>query len=820
MNSLDDETASVLATLFRAVHVWHNGYMKDSACFQRSNASPAPWSRYMHQATTLFDSLARRAKTALACDHIPDGLVVNIVRGASSAASTAQCLELKDQARVASFVRATTECCQVSIYLCIQQTTIASSNASFAFLEGIQPHIWRIMAVMEPYLFWDPRPFWTGTTKVTIDVGIWKLYVRLFLLAGFDLQRRLRQRQIQRLAEKTKESQYRENDRDEAAPPTEDDNVGFDPTTQRRPFRCPADVGFGTTIDDECDERDAESWPMSILFSAIDILADEWNHASYTSANVRLVARCFMRYATIGFIRTSPQHQQQASKQGTFYVHNMPEYTVQGVGHAQGWLGVDHDAFYGKGGAVLRDILADLALVTHIDAWLRAITYAKPEEAAPLIQREPLGKRLYDALCDVESSILSRDFDVLMPHCRDAQMMDDNHEESWASRSMHDSLPWARKLGGLAFDGIQRFLDMDEAVEAERIFQRSGMAHIIAPGEVWQFTRRWPDMKATPINVINGLRSRDMTLYQDHIRTPRATEVARQRGKDLPRCLLPLLDHLVWEAARHIFRTSIINKESSEAFPSFLMESHHLRSVLNHSTSVPAKVAPAFWNRFLVWTRLCRRAGEEAERSHFTDAHHTWNYTMNKLAMVIRGGAGMSEDTILTGSFPPFPQILLLRGRILLWNPLAKPLVYRPTEVVRQPPQQQQRNVATGSSPNRLVDSDGDDVMEWEEEELIDDEVGGVPVDPDEQIIEQTLERMRGLRPWMATPIVDVSTDSPTLIWILWMFSRVILLQCLLRRMRGPLARGYQIGEARVHMYGSMLASVLRPNEDGGEKDL
>ena len=791
-----------LAALCQAVHVWHARYMQDNArgalsCTHPPEAAAALdcQQRYMREGTTLLQALSRRADAALSCKHIHDGLSLALVH--ETATTPEQCLELEEQARVVTFLRAVTQCTQVCLQLCIHNAKRKEEPAQrHAFLDRLCPSIWRIMAALEPRLFWDPRPFWTGTGDPSASMPVWKLYVRLFLLAGIRVQQQLRQQQIELLLAK---QQAPAAHSDYPAFPTraeeedEEDAEVEDTVSQRRPFRRPADVGFGPDVDDEYDTRDAESWPMSILFGAMHAIADEWIHAAYTAANVRLVARCLLRYATIGFIRTSPEEQQRAARDNTRCVHDVPEYIVHGVGHAAGWIGVDHEMYYGQGGAVLRDILSDLAIVAHTDAWLRGVTYAEPRRVQADIRAAPLAQRLHNILC---TSAPPPDESVLMDRCWDSRLLlPDTYR-----RPAH-SMPALQEVAALVLGGIRQFLARDEAVEAEKAFQTSGLVHLIAPGEVWQFTKRWPHMKATPINIINALRPRDMTLYQNHVRTPQAFRVTEQLSDAPPRCLLPMMDHLVWESARHMFRVIGVTKEATEGFPGFLVEPHHLKSLLADDTS-----AAPFWGRFLVWTRLCRKAGREANRHGFSDAADTWEHVMTRVARDICG-----TTSAVAGKIPPFPQILLMQGRVLLWNPLAKPL---PLDVGVG--EKTASESSSSSDEEMTYDDDGDEDEQQQEEEEEREVLRHL--DPDGQWLYRSLGPLwLSLQDWTSAVLVDVSTDGAALIWVVWLVSRIACLTWLLRRAPDCQSLACRVCESRVHTYHTLLQELLSAHSDKEE---
>lgn len=261
-----------------------------------------------------------------------------------------------------------------------------------------------------------------------------------------------------------------------------------------------------------------------------------------------------------------------------------------------------------------------------------------------------------------------------------------------------------------------------------------------------------PDHGATPINVVNGLRDRDMMLYRDRVMIPGAVSLAADPSKSLPGCLSPLVDHLVWETARHMTRMVAVG-EGTEALPGFLMERHHVKSPDSTARGQSGSETQV-WARFGVWSALVSEGIHDPRRS-FAERQEQWEQTMRAI----------TERAQLLGDIPPYPQVLLLGGRVLIWNPLARPY-------------------------DALFDSDG-----------VDD------VDEDADDYEDYKEGCQ-LEEWAASPVVDASSDSAPMTLLLWLRGRRNLIEALMERV-APTTLLYSTIRARSQVYEDLTAQWL-----------
>lgn len=773
-----------------------------------------------------FSALARQAPKVFDCTHLQDGIGTAMGFSTTSApsgegtesAAMDQILECQEQVRVASFLRATTQCAELGLRLCVcrlrgqQDVSEASSLLSLPIDQSTCNSIWNIMGVMEPRLFLDLRPFWAGTGDPSVAQPMWQLYVRLFLLTGFGVQHRLRKQRREELCRKRAQrlapvypSGEAETDDGADAESSEQNPVAataasaFDPERDRRAFRHPSDVGLGAGPDDEYDPSDAESWTMSMLFGCLDVMADEWTDALYTTSNISLVSRCLLRYAMIGYTRTSPEMRKVARKYGTSPVHDMLEYTARGTHRAEGWIGVNVESYYGQGGAILRDMLGDLYRVVAADAWLSFLCCSGPYTqdrfySATTWAARCLAQRLYQVLAREGGGGGGQSFDdddehLLVMHCFGAGLFgivgESSCSDGLASLPRIETTECAQEVARRCFDAMAEFLAGGSGAEAEKAVGQSGVVHILQPGEIWRFIHRWPDRGVTPVNIVNGLRSRDMTLYQDHVLSQPLSALMRSRGRKLPACLAPLTDHLVLETFRHMLRLVTL-REGTEAFPFFLMEPHQWRSVLLEFSSFETSTSHAHWARFYRWTRVVQFVQQRHHRHGHGPSHDRsflWDAVMRTVAKILgdQGPQGLRGGA---AEYPPFPQILMFGGRVFLWNPLAKPLPDDYWDIA-------------------YTDDDDDD-------------------DDEERVLQAWIPLLSEVRPWLAEPLVEVSTNAMPITVILWLCGRMMLVLCILRRLEPNQqvhSTVFTMGITKRDMYLQLLERLLHdPAEEEQEK--
>lgn len=830
-----------LDKICRAVRAWHQKYRTekrrgfpyaqptghrndhpndDDATNQRRKLQY--WRQRYDELATLFGMLARMAPQIMDCKNLDDGImskatiaVHDVHGGGDTSIGTPDetlgrsCVELQEQLQVTKFLRASLECTEIGLDMRIETQRLSgplsSSELSNLFLPCLQ-HLWRIMAAMEPRLFFDPRPFWAASVMHRF---LWQAYTRMFLLVGFEQQRAFRRRRTQQLQHQQQQQQHRHhsaNRETHAAAGAEvvaehdgveavEDQVAFEVETQRRGFRCPADIGIGADIEGQepegsgdtddigvgmgYDDNDIESWTISMLMDVLAIMTDEWNHVLYTHDNLVLVARCLLRYAVIGFVRTSPRMREHAERTGDAYVHDMPQYTVQGVLQAAGWLGVDREVYYGQAGACLRDMLAEMALVSHIDVWLCMLTQACDAAQIDAEWGERcLAKRLYAAL-ETRLGAQPEEGEVethagLIDRCTRTATM------RLGSLWIGACDAWFRGPILASFDGMAAFLEAGEGVEAEKAFHRSGLFHMLLPGEIERFTSNWRQMAVTPINVINALRPQDMTLYQDRIKAQRASTLMQNHGADLPACLGNQMEHLVLETFRNLMRMES-RLEGGEAVPDFLLEYHELRSIVLSFSTSPASAATsaAVWARFYRWTRLVRHGyapSNRPVRDLFGTDLVRWSAMLDFVTdkalsaspSVQEGDDSGTSTGTGTIDYPPFPQILVMRGAVLLWNPMAKPMP-----------------------------SANDD----EEEETTEDE---------DDTMRAWIPFWSNVCPWLQFVLLDVSSLSMNAIVLLWLMARHRLVSAMLMRIRGDQhSLAIRAGQAKVATYHNMLMRIV-----------
>lgn len=778
--------------LYKAIHIWF-----EHSRIALNVGQPPPRAireglllRKVEELGVFFSALAKQAPKLFDCAHLHDGiastsdLLTSGGAGGDNQDSSAagQIFECQEQARVASFLRATTQCIEFGLVLCIQQQQQLGR-------EGLLSHqlctaVWGIMAAMEPRLFLDPRPFWTGVGEPSVARPLWQLYCRLFLLTGFEIQHRFRQKRRAELNRQSRAPLQTGTDVQSEGIGEEEEEEPFDPEKDRRPFRTPSDVGLGDGPDDEYDPADAESWTMSMLFGCLDVMADEWNRAMYTTPTLALIARCLLRYAMIGYTRTSPAMVSLAQEQGTNPVHDMAEYTVRGIHQARGWIGVNHETYYDQGGATLRDMLKDLCIVALSDVWLQHLNQAAEPSQYDHWQRRCLARRLHEVVKRELESEPDRGggaafSEPLFICCSEAGLLPPRQDTA----RLEDS-EWMRLVTSRCFDAMAEFLDSGAGAEAEKAIGRSGVVHIVLPGEIWRFVHQWPNMGVTPVNVVNGLRSRDMTLYQDHLLSKRLSALARARGRQLPTCLSPLVDHLVWESFRHMLRLVTV-RQGTEAFPHFLVEPHQWQSILLEFSSFETATGHAVWKRFFRWTRLVQHVRSQHDE---LEPAGCWCQIMDTAARVLVD-RGPSQLRGGVAEYPPFPQILLFGGRTLLWNPLAKPV-----------PSPQHGEIPFD---DEYDDDDDDD-------------------DEDESLLWEWIPRVEDIRVWLGQPLIDVSSNAAPMTAILWLCGRIGVIVSILRR----LDAGNQdhraaclMGEGKLEMYHRLLTQLLRDPEEAGEDE-
>ena len=605
--------------LLEACHIWFQAHLR-----RPSDSPSAYWARLMFQTEGMFKSLANRAAETLCCDNlsVPSEDVAthhhNHYHNQNMRAS-----ELEQKMRVISFLRALAQCGEIGLDLCKQAAKSRDKTETMAeamenrVLNSLRPFLWRIMAELEPYLFWDARPFWTGLSKnkaeATLSAGLsaWKVYVRLFILACFDQSQVLR---TQRLASLNDRRRHEEEEEEEQE---------FDPRFHRRPIKQPTDLGLGSRKDDEHDDGDAEIWPMSMLFSALDAMADEWTRTEYTGKMVRLIARCLLRYAVLAYARSS-----STKTKGLMSVHDMPDYCINL--DAAGLVGVDSQKYYGQGGAMLRDMLSDMCLISHADAWMYELSSASGH-AVPMYHKA-LAPRLWLAMRMRDGT----NQDVLMQLCLQHNLI---AEAPWPV--VDGSHEGEEAKATACFRAIHGFLSSPESRHAESCFTKTGIGHLIQPGEVWRFVNFWPHYRTTPLNVMNALRERDMTLYRDKVMIPGAASLVLKLSESLPGALIVLVDNLVWESVRHMMRMVSI-EDATEGFTNFMLEKHHVKCRSTKS-----------WEAFRVWS---------SASSSSNDVDDDDDDDVYKQTAILAVGIHV---------IPPFPQLILLGGRQFLWNPLS-----------------------------------------------------------------------------------------------------------------------------------------------------
>lgn len=601
---------------------------------------------------------ASRAQTALRCANI--GAIED---------KSMQYTIIQEKLRAVQFLRAVSQCTEMALDVCLvyMQKDSSSSdgeagnNNVTAFLDTIRTAAWMIFASLEPKLFWDWDPFWTGTDpQITVHSIAWKLYVRLYMLVAFD-----RVQALQRI--KSRIYHVRGNDKDDTGygDEEEEQHADYHPHYTRRSIYTPRQLGIrartGMSVSSDAAsmesavvvpymvEADMESWPMSVLFFAIDTISEAWQRMMYNTANVRFVARCLLRYATLSYARTPKRVATESEQSGCRYAHDDTQYCCPSADGE--WIAVDPDTYYGIGGSVLRDVLGDLCVVSHADCWVSSLT--SPEEdgdAGSSLRLAPLAERLLSALDTyIKTSTADDDDDSIVERC----IANDNVNIIVADFHRMESM---KARARRCFAAFRQFLRSQEAAASERTLVESGVFPIIQPGEVWKFARCWPDHGATPITVVNAMRSRDMKQYEDNVMSGDLGSMfdvvdvggGMEVGK-MPRCLEPVVDHMGWETARQMLRMLAVH-ESTESMTTFLVEPYQIRAstVLPRAGSSIMENGGA-WERFRVWID----AG--------TDGDQLFRDPIDEL---------VSRITTFV-EYPPFPAVLILRGRVLLWNPYA-----------------------------------------------------------------------------------------------------------------------------------------------------
>ena len=405
------------------------------------------WNTKMSETLTLFRALSRWGPKVFHCTEIPSGItttkdVLTLEQGKTVGSH----LILYQKLSVVSFLRSATQLCAVSMDICIWNVSKSVDElyqrqhhgiTYQEWFQSMQLVLWSITGAIEPSLFLDPRPFWDsfasrgggnndddddsahrafvspatphGKKGALQSVGrqLWECYARLFLLTGFQIQRKLRKAREVFLDEmeklqhgnSTTTTTGNSDHNTKSTHRVTKDKVPFDLQSDRRPVRTLSDMGFGSSSNDEFDDADVESWPMSVLFEALAVLSDEWNRTVYTPTIVAFVARCLLRYSMIDYIRTSPEMREFAEEYGMCCVHDLPEYSVESVGEKAGWLGVNHVTYHGHGGSTLRDILKSLCVVSHTDNWVALLStgvgYNQQQESW---KHRSLAERLFHGL--------------------------------------------------------------------------------------------------------------------------------------------------------------------------------------------------------------------------------------------------------------------------------------------------------------------------------------------------------------------------------------------------------------------------------------
>lgn len=308
-------------------------------------------------------------------------------------------------------------------------------------------------------------------------------------------------------------------------------------------------------------------------------------------------------------------------------------------------------------------------------------------------------KRLFDALGTFLTGEHSNDY--LMGGCKTRPMIEVKIAGLASAASM-------RAKSERCFASFQEFLESNEGSTAESCLMKSGVSAIIQPGEVHKFVRRWPDHGATPINVVNGLRPRDMKHYGNYVMETQGVgqvfSSAHRRG--LPRCLVPLIDHMGWETARQMMRILAIN-DSTESFVSFLIDPNHVRdsatSTFAHSsTTTSDNNTITSWDRFRMWSPTSELLSDPLE--------------------------GIVEKMNTVVEYPPFPAIVLMRGRVFIWNPYA-PLMdidvestdrFRKYDAVDGHGDGYWRGNGNGVGENAAIDEDAEMIHMYLESPLLD----------------------------------------------------------------------------------------------------
>lgn len=634
--------------------------------------SPTYWQRIEKHVRAAFPILARRSLQSVG----------------AAAAPTSK----KYQADVAEFLRTLAQCTELALDVCIMMARApllfgddaAESGAlQQAFLEPLREAIWPICADLEPKLFWDASAFWMGLSPDHVREISWKIYVRLYMLACFDRAQMLQHHPCPEGG-------------DVAVPE-------YHPHHHRRPITRPAHLGIQETAEAtamEMREWELERWPMSLLFMAFDTLSEAWERLQYSPRNFRLLSRLLLRYGTLGYTKTPAAVAESARVAGYRHAHDEKQYC-----RAEGaeYISADPDSYYSFGGAALRDMLRDMCVVARADTRLAG---------SEAWRDAPLARRLFDALGTYLTGENANDH--LMEHCKTDSAIDVVVGD--LSRA-----PCMRERAERCFAAFEEFLEGGEAGEVEGNLIKSGVACIIQPGEVYKFYKRWPDYGVTPINVVNGMRSRDMKQYGDHIMSGGGgivTVFRYKNGRGIPRCLSPLIDYMGWETARNMMRMMAI-EDSTESLVPFLLG--------------PAEVREDSWERFRVWA---------PRPDLFADPLEDLVTRMNTMV-----------------EYPPFPAILLLHGRALVWNPYA---------------------------PYLDVDEDEDE----------------------------------GVSALLEAPLLDVTGDAMPMALYVWLIERMAFLRALMDDSRYDLKPDLRrMGAARLSIYGKLRGRWFAPpigDETGG----
>jgi len=569
-------------------------------------------------------------------------------------------------------------------------------------LGPMRASLWHIMAAIEPKLFWDPRPFWC-----TQHLGsLWAIYVRLMLLVCFDQYPILKARAAKSSCWSWAGQQQQQH-RAQA----------YTARHGRRPMCTMADFGLsGRNVggvhadDDDGDdddglglphEGDAENWSMTELFEVIDVLTDRWPLVRYERPVVQLVTRILLRYANLGYAisetecvpvpaddgaddddddddgtrRDQPEYAMPSAHDMEEYVTERYEAANTGDGDQLWGLGrcvrcVREDTYYGDGGAALREMLSDFLVATQADGWMWVLSAvnttnggrmytdvtAMGTSARRALGSIPLARRLWISLQNASDTDAVKN--PLMWLCETSGLLNDSLTRVTSTTSaatLSDSQgPLPRHELDEASDAclseVALFLKDRDSEEPYRVFARSGAVLLLRPGETWRFRHRWPRHGCTPLNILNGMRDGDMMRYNEMVtQSTMPHELASKPDRALPGDLVTLLDHLSIECVRYMMRKCCTDK-ATDALNPYIVVKHQIST--GWSTRCPTP-----WDDDIPW---CFRLSAVAHSDG--DAYIPWEERA-----IERLVAGAITDMAL----PPWPKIIQMGGRVVIWNPMG-----------------------------------------------------------------------------------------------------------------------------------------------------